>query len=129
MKRDSLSYETIQSMLLEKMQERSYSTVSVIELDEKRITFEIVNGWIRQTSTEITTNTSAQHVHYIRHFLLYLSGCGYSCAIPRNIRGIDTYVPYLYSDEELALPAAHNHTRHPESLPDRPGNEYLLRQV
>lgn len=102
MKRDSLSYETIQSMLLEKMQERSYSTVSVIELDEKRITFEIVNGWIRQTSTGITTNTSAQHVHYIRHFLLYLSGCGYSCAIPRNIRGIDTYVPYLYSDEELA---------------------------
>ena len=30
MKRDSLSYETIQSMLLEKMQERSYSTVSVM---------------------------------------------------------------------------------------------------
>ena len=29
MKKDSLSYETIQSMLLEKMQERSYSAVSV----------------------------------------------------------------------------------------------------
>ena len=29
MKKDSLSYETIQSMLLEKMQERSYSFVSV----------------------------------------------------------------------------------------------------
>ena len=29
MKRDSLSYEAIQSMLLEKMQERGYSTVSV----------------------------------------------------------------------------------------------------
>ena len=73
-----------------------------LELDEKRITFEIVDGWIRQISTGIRTNTSAQHVHYIRHFLLYLSGCGYSCAIPRNIRKKDTYVPYLYSDDELA---------------------------
>lgn len=70
-------------------------------LDEKRVTFETVEGWIRKTGTGITTNTSAQHVHYIRHFLLYLSGCGYSCAIPRNIRVKDTYVPYLYSDDEL----------------------------
>ena len=47
-----------------------------LELDEKRITFEIVDGWIRQISTGIRTNTSAQHVHYIRHFLLYLSVLG-----------------------------------------------------
>ena len=70
-------------------------------LDEKSVTFETVEGWIRKTGTGITTNTSAQHVHYIRHFLLYLSACGYSCAIPRNIRVKDTYVPYLYSDDEL----------------------------
>ena len=76
--------------------------INGLKLDEKRITFEIVDGWIRQTSTGITTNTLAQHVHYIRHFLLYLSGLGYSCAIPRNIRAKDTYVPYLYSDDELA---------------------------
>lgn len=73
-----------------------------LALDEKRITFEIVEGWIQDTSRGITTNTIAQHVHYIRHFLLYLSGCGYSCAIPRNIRSRDTYVPYLFSDDELA---------------------------
>ena len=71
-------------------------------LADKRISYEIIESWVRQVSIGITTNTAAQYVHYIRHFLLYLAGCGYKCAVPRNIRSKDTYVPYLYSDDELA---------------------------
>lgn len=71
-------------------------------LAEKHITYEIIEAWIRRASTGITTNTAAQYVHYIRHFLQYLSECGYECAVPRNIRTKDTYVPYIYSENELA---------------------------
>ncbi len=68
---------------------------------DKHITYETVDGWIKQVSIGISKNTAGQYIHYIRHFLQYVSRCGYQCAIPRNIRTKDTYVPYLYSDDEI----------------------------
>ena len=70
-------------------------------LDSKNIQFQVVDGWIKQISSGITLNTVGQYIHYIRQFLIYLSGCGYKCAIPQNLRVKDTYVPYLFSDNEL----------------------------
>ena len=55
----------------------------------------------REVSKGISLNTTSQHVHYIRQLLLYLNDCGYSCFIPRNVRTKDTYVPHIYSDEEI----------------------------
>lgn len=72
-----------------------------LEIDEKSITFETVEGWISKVHNGVSINTAGQYVHYIRHFLIYLSQCGYKCVIPQNIRAKDSYMPYLYSDDEL----------------------------
>lgn len=68
---------------------------------EKKITESVMEGWIKEVSADISVNTSSLHVHYIRQLLLYLTGCGYSCFIPRTVRTRDTYVPYLYSDKDI----------------------------
>lgn len=68
---------------------------------EKRITKSVMEGWIKEVSTGISVNTSSLHVHYIRQLLIYLTGCGYPCFIPRTVRTRDTYVPYLYSDKDI----------------------------
>lgn len=70
-------------------------------LDEKCISFMLVEGWLRQVNGGISLNTTGQYIHYIRQLLLHLSKCGYKCAIPRPLRAKDTYVPYLFSDSEL----------------------------
>lgn len=70
---------------------------------EKKITESVMEGWIKEVSTDISVNTSSLHVHYIRQLLLYLAGCGYPCFIPRTIRTKDAYVPYLYSDKDIEL--------------------------
>lgn len=69
---------------------------------KKEISEPIVEEWIKEVSKGISINTAGQHVHYIRQLLLYLTNCGYRCFIPRNIITRDTYIPYLYSDEESA---------------------------
>jgi len=69
---------------------------------KKEISEPIVEEWIKEVSKGISINTAGQHVHYIRQLLLYLTNCGYRCFIPRNVIIRDTYIPYLYSDEELA---------------------------
>lgn len=69
---------------------------------KKEISEPIVEEWIKEVSKGISINTAGQHVHYIRQLLLYLTNCGYRCFIPRNVIIRDTYIPYLYSDEESA---------------------------
>ena len=68
---------------------------------EKKITESVMEGWIKEVSAGISVNTSSLHVHYIRQLLIYLTGCGYPCFIPRTVRTRDTYVPYLYSDKDI----------------------------
>lgn len=68
---------------------------------EKKIPQSIVEDWIKEVSVGISVNTLSQHVHYIRQFLLYLTKYGYYCFIPCTVRTKDTYVPYLYSDEDI----------------------------
>ena len=67
---------------------------------EKRIAESVIEGWIKEISAGISVNTSSLHVHYIRQLLLYLTGCGYPCFIPRTVKTKDTYVPYLYTDKD-----------------------------
>lgn len=68
---------------------------------EKKITEPVIEGWIKEMSAGISANTSSLHVRYIRQFLLYLTGCGYPCFIPRPVMARDAYVPYLYSDNDI----------------------------
>ncbi|MCR5468123.1 MAG: tyrosine-type recombinase/integrase [Lachnospiraceae bacterium] len=68
---------------------------------DKEISESVVELWIREVSADISINTSVQHIHYIRQLLLFLTALGYTCFIPRTLATRDTYVPYLYSDEDV----------------------------
>lgn len=68
---------------------------------KKEISESIVEQWIKEASNGISINTTGLYVHYIRQLLLYLINCGYPCFIPKTVITRDTYIPYLYSDEEL----------------------------
>lgn len=68
---------------------------------DKEIPEHVIESWIKEVSTGISVNTSGQYVHYIRQLLLFLAGYGYTCFIPRTIMTHDTYVPYLFSDEDI----------------------------
>ena len=68
---------------------------------EKEIPESVIESWIKHVSKGISINTVSQYVHNIRQLLLYLVNSGYSCYIPRTVMTHDTYVPYLYSDEDM----------------------------
>lgn len=68
---------------------------------EKSIDETIVERWIKEISDGISINTASQHIHYIRQLLLFLIGNGYYCFVPKTIMTRDTYVPYLYTDQDI----------------------------
>ncbi len=72
-----------------------------IKHDAKEIPESVIESWIKDISTGISLNTSAQYVHCIRQLLQFLATSGYKCFIPRTVKTHDTYVPYLYSDEDV----------------------------
>lgn len=72
-----------------------------VKHDVKEIPEVVIEAWIKDISEGISLNTANQHVHYIRQLLLFLLNSGYKCFIPRTLITHDTYVPYLYSDEDV----------------------------
>lgn len=75
--------------------------LSRINHSDKEIPELVIESWIREVSVGISVNTLGLHVHYIRQLLLFLTVLGYTCFIPRTLTVRDTYVPYLYSDEDI----------------------------
>lgn len=67
----------------------------------KEIPESVIESWIKDVSKDISKNTVGQHIHHIRQLLHYLVNSGYHCFVPRTILTHDTYVPYLYTDEDL----------------------------
>lgn len=72
-----------------------------INLSEKSINESIIEDWIKTISGGISINTISGHIHYIRQLLLFLRNNGYYCFIPKTIAAKDTYVPYLYTDQDI----------------------------
>lgn len=72
-----------------------------INLSEKSIDEHVIEAWIKKISDGVSVNTVGGHVHYIRQLLLFLIGNGYYCFIPQTIVSKDTYVPYLYTDQDI----------------------------
>lgn len=68
---------------------------------DKEIAEPVIESWIKEVGKGISINTTGQHVHYIRQLLRFLVDSGYTCFIPRTLMDHDTYVPYLYSDEDI----------------------------
>lgn len=72
-----------------------------INLTEKYIDESVVENWIKEISTGISINTVRGHIYYLRKLLLFLRNQGTYCFIPSNITSRDTYVPYLYIDQDI----------------------------
>ncbi len=72
-----------------------------INHSEKEIPISVTESWLSDISKGISINTVNQHIHNIRQLLLYLVNSGYPCYVPRTVITHDTYVPYLYSDEDV----------------------------
>lgn len=72
-----------------------------INLAEKTIEEPIIDGWIKEISNGISINTVGGHIHFIRQLLLFLIANGYPCFMPKTIASKDTYVPYLYTDQDI----------------------------
>lgn len=72
-----------------------------INLSEKLIDGPIIEAWIKKISNGISINTIGGYIHYIRQLLLFLVDNGCYCFIPKTIGTKDTYVPYLYTDQDI----------------------------
>ena len=72
-----------------------------INLTEKYIEETVVENWIKEISSGISVNTIRQHIHYVRQLLLFLRNQGIYCFIPSTIASKETYVPYLYTDQDI----------------------------
>ena len=72
-----------------------------INLLEKSVDEHIIEAWIKKISKGISVNTLGGYVHCIRQLLLFLMDHGYYCFIPKTIVSKDTYVPYLYTDQDI----------------------------
>ena len=72
-----------------------------ISLLEKSIDESVIQDWIKKISDGISINTVGGHIHYIRQLLLFLRNNGYYCFVPKTIVTKDTYVPYLYTDQDI----------------------------
>lgn len=72
-----------------------------INLSEKYIDESVVENWIKEISTDISINTIGGHIHYVRQLLLFLRNQGIYSFIPSTIASRETYVPYLYTDQDI----------------------------
>lgn len=72
-----------------------------INLTEKSIDESVVEGWIKKISDGISINTVCVHMNNIRQLLLFLRNNGFYCFIPKMLVAKDTYVPYLYTDQDI----------------------------
>lgn len=72
-----------------------------ISLLEKSIDESVIESWIKKISDGVSVNTVRGHIHHIRQLLLFLRDNGYYCFIPKTIAAKNTYVPYLYTDQDI----------------------------
>lgn len=72
-----------------------------ISLLEKSIDESVIEGWIKKMSNGISINTVSRHISNVRQLLLFIRDNGYYCFIPKTIAAKDTYVPYLYTDQDI----------------------------
>ena len=69
---------------------------------EKSITEEVINGWIAHLKTKNHSRTVSHKVSCLRCFLKYLRYSGIPVFMPRCPKHHEDYVPYIFSDDEMA---------------------------
>lgn len=69
---------------------------------EKRISEDIVNGWILRLRKKNHSRTVSDKVSCLRGFLEYLRYSGVVVFMPRCPKYVEDYVPYIFSDAEMS---------------------------
>ena len=68
---------------------------------EKSVSEDVVNAWIQSLFASNARKTVADKVGYLRNFLKYLQYCGIPVFIPRVPKAAESYIPYLFSEDEM----------------------------
>lgn len=68
---------------------------------EKSVSEDVVNAWIQSLFAFNARKTVADKVGYLRNFLKYLQYCGVPVFIPRVPKAAESYIPYIFSEEEI----------------------------
>ena len=76
---------------------------SLAEENTNVISEAAVNRWIREIRQTNAAKTVSDKVSYLRKFLRYLQYKGYRVFMPDCPKTSDSYVPYIFSDEEITL--------------------------
>lgn len=91
---------------------------------EKSVSEDVVNAWIQSLFASNARKTVADKVGYLRNFLKYLQYCGVPVFIPRVPKAAESYIPYIFSEEEIERIFAAADTLPP---PKGPNANVLLR--
>jgi integrase len=68
---------------------------------EKSLTPEIVDGWIKSRYGERSSKTANNAISYYNTFAKYLYVLGITVFLPDNARTKSSYIPYIFSKEEM----------------------------
>ena len=74
---------------------------SLAEENANVISESAVNRWIRKIRQINAAKTVSDKVSYLRKFLRYLQYKGYCVFMPDCPKTADSYIPYIFSDEEI----------------------------
>lgn len=77
--------------------------LSLAEENTNVISEAAVNRWIREIRQTNAAKTVSDKVSYLRKFLRYLQYKGYRVFMPGCPKTSDSYVPYIFSDEEIQI--------------------------
>lgn len=72
-------------------------------LKSKKLSESIVCEWIQKLKIKNSRKTISDKVSILRCFLKYLTFIGYPVYMPDCPKVTDTYIPYIFSDQELRL--------------------------
>jgi site-specific recombinase XerD len=77
------------------------SWIAELGMEEKTVTEEMINGWIRFLSERNHSRTVNNKVSCRRCFLKYLRYCGIPVFMPQCPKYYQDYMPYIFSDAEM----------------------------
>lgn len=71
-------------------------------LIDKNLTSELVEGWLTSLPTTMSINTKIVYISHYTQFAEYLTSLGYTAFIPERPMENKHYVPYIFSEQEIA---------------------------
>ena len=70
---------------------------------KKELSVNIVEGWLQSLPPEISTRTKAVYISHYSGFAKYLHTLGLPAFIPESVIIDKSYLPYIFSEEEIGL--------------------------